>query len=174
MIRGSNLRKIRRQKRSYLIPNIAIFVSGIVALGVGLVFPVSKEYVEHIDVPSKVIATYTLNLREGEEIDGSFTIRGFVEKIGFYIKDPEGNRIYDAGTVEGQGKFRIVAENSGFYTLYFDNSLSNFDKSIYLQYHAHINELELAKFCSILLGLLCIISATIYLSWFHIRKAQHK
>lgn len=63
-------------------------------------------------------------LKEGQTVEGDFSVSGEQDYLDFYIKDPTGDLIY--GVVRAQGSLRFTAEarNSGAHSLYFDNSFS--------------------------------------------------
>jgi hypothetical protein len=69
--------------------------------------------------------TLTFNLNNGDQVSGSVSISGGSgNDVNFYITDPAGAQIYNAGRVSGGTTFSFQASSSGAYILYFDNSFS--------------------------------------------------
>ena len=94
---------------------------------------------ENHSVPPLQTLTLTFHFNKGEKIEGYFTVRQGNDDINFYVKDPYGTVILDAGRVKGRYDFVIPIEHSGVYTLYFDNTFSLFtSKTIFLTYQATI------------------------------------
>ena len=90
---------------------------------------------EDYDVRRGVMLEVTWpDLEKGERISGYFTIRGGDEEVKFYIKDPYGAIIHDAGTVKSRHDFAFTAEHSGVYSLYFENYAGTSDKHIFVTY----------------------------------------
>lgn len=76
----------------------------------------------------------TLYVSSGEVIEGDFTIRGNGCEVKFWIKDPHGTTVHNAGMVHNHYSFYVRANASGYYTLYWDNSFSwTVDKDISLR-----------------------------------------
>ena len=55
---------------------------------------------------------------------------GSANDINFYITDPNDSRIIDFGRVSRTATFEFTANNSGVYTLRFDNSFSWFSPKV--------------------------------------------
>lgn len=67
---------------------------------------------------------WSFELSPGWGFDVYFTVRGGNDDINFYIEDPYGNTIYNAGRVSGRHSYSFTAQTTGVYSLYFDNSFS--------------------------------------------------
>lgn len=79
--------------------------------------------------------TLTAHLDAGERLEGYFTIRGGQDEVKFWIEDPHGATIYNAGLVYDYHNFNVIVSRTGYYTMYWDNSFSwTVDKHVYLKY----------------------------------------
>lgn len=113
---------------------------GFVILLVGLFFYLypyitTKTRTEDYDVPALQTLTLTMHFEEGERIEGYFTVRGGNDDVKFYIKNPYGAIILDAGMMTGRHDFAFTAEHTGVFTLYFDNTFSLLtSKTIFFSY----------------------------------------
>jgi hypothetical protein len=102
------------------IANGLIFV-GLVCIVLGLVFyvnPINMDQNETWNVGAFGERIATANLDKGTRQEGYFTIRGGNEELTFWIKDPYGATIYNAGNVRSRCDFAFTAEQTGAYTLY--------------------------------------------------------
>jgi hypothetical protein len=77
-------------------------------------------------------------LEEGDRTEGGFTVSGGNEEVRFYIENPSGVIIYDAGIVKtrlehGTG---FTAGVSGIYSLYFENLEPLNDKRIHVRFRS--------------------------------------
>ena len=80
-------------------------------------------------------STLIVHAEVGDEIQGYFTIRGGENEIKFWVEDPNGADIYNAGMVYDRHDFRVSCAEEGNYTLYFDNSFSQTaGKDVYIHY----------------------------------------
>ncbi len=98
---------------------------GSVIMVVGIMFyffPIRTDQNEDWNVQALREFTATKNCDQGHRTEAYFTIRGGNEQLRFWIKDPYGATIYDAGTVTGRLDFAFTAEHTGAYTLYFFNA----------------------------------------------------
>lgn len=68
--------------------------------------------------------TISAQVKEGQTIEGDFSVSGQQDYIDFYIKDPFGGLTYGVIRAEGSHRFTAEARESGTHTLYFDNSFS--------------------------------------------------
>ena len=111
---------------------VLVFVGFVIVL-VGLLlyltpYVTSPTRREQHNVPALQTLTLTMHFEKGERMEGYFKcmhandIRS--DDIRFYIKNPYGAVILDAGTVTGRHDFAFTAEHSGVFTLYFDNTFS--------------------------------------------------
>jgi hypothetical protein len=100
-------------------------VIGVVAPTVVRIAPVSSTTVQQCNAPSGSQCTLTFNLNNGDKVTGSVSITGGSSNdINFYVTNPSGARIYDAGRVSGGTSFSFTADSSGAFILHFDNSFS--------------------------------------------------
>lgn len=77
----------------------------------------------------------TFNAGAGDTIEGYFTIRGGADEVKFWIENPWGTAIHNAGRVYDRHDFQVTCANEGYYTLYFSNTFSlTVGKDIYLHY----------------------------------------
>lgn len=95
----------------------------------------SAEYEYYIEVHTYKTSALAVELEEGERFGAHLWIwkedkLGFMEARGwrvpsallFYIQDPYGRRIIDAGRIERVYEFAFTAEVAGDYWLIFDDS----------------------------------------------------
>ncbi len=76
------------------------------------------------------------NLSSGDTISGSVSISGLSDNyVNFYVTDPTGAQIYNAGRVSAGTTFSFTASTSGAHVLHFDNSfLNSSEKYIVMSY----------------------------------------
>lgn len=72
-------------------------------------------------ISSNSYKTDYIYLFAGERLEGDYDVLG-TETIGFYIRDPFGNVIYDSGDWSSEGEFAFIAAADGSYRLVFNNS----------------------------------------------------
>lgn len=114
----------------------ALLTSSLLISGCGTV----KEYVvpysdTSFQVSSLSQQTLTFNAGAGDTLEGYFTIRGGADEVDFWIEDPWGRTIYNAGRVYDRHDLHVTCANDGYYTLYFSNTFSlTVGKDIYLHY----------------------------------------
>jgi hypothetical protein len=110
----------------------------IVGVGVALLPGIVGRAVEvtrTVTVPPLEIGGFVLHLKQGDVVEGYFTVRGGANNdIIFYIEDPKGNIIYKpAGRVYNYHEFKFTAMIDGEYFLRYDNAFSLVaSKTIYL------------------------------------------
>ncbi|MDP3879823.1 MAG: emp24/gp25L/p24 family protein [Dehalococcoidales bacterium] len=68
--------------------------------------------------------TVAVLLQERRIVGGTFSVSGERASIDFYVTGPEGELVYGVERAVGGHSFEIRAQNTGTYTLYFDNSIS--------------------------------------------------
>ena len=92
--------------------------------------------VQNCDAPAGSQCTLTFNLNNGDSVSGSVSVAGGSgNDINFYITNPSGAQIYNAGRITGGTSFSFTADSSGAYILHFDNSFSLFsDKQVTVSY----------------------------------------
>jgi len=99
-------------------------------------------------------------LQEGDRTEGGFTVSGGNEEVKFYIKNPSGVIIYDAGIVKTRLSRGFTAGYSGVYSLYFENLEPLSDKVIHIRFRSPY-EPRFAPFE--ILGLLMMFGGTVIL-----------
>lgn len=151
---------------------------GAVLIIVGLFFYLSpyttSTKTEDYDVHRGIMLELTWpDLEKGERIAGYFTIRGGNEEVEFYIKDPYGAIIHDAGTVKSRHDFAFTAEHSGVYSLYFENYAGTSDKQIFVTYETKFKSIfHDLSLPIVLLGTLILIAGL--LSFYEKRLKERK
>ena len=65
-----------------------------------------------------------IDMNRGDVFEGYLIVRGGNDDIKFYIKDPYGNKVLDAGWVYSGYDFHYIATSEGLHTAEFDNSWS--------------------------------------------------
>jgi hypothetical protein len=111
--------------------SLALVSLGFLVLLVGVYFYVSPYLITRIesdskDVPQRGLITVTLNLEQGDRIEGNFTVDNHYQgdnAIGFRIRDPDDSLIFK--TVTGRWHFAFTAEKCGEYTIYLDDGQSS-------------------------------------------------
>lgn len=165
-------------RKSLIIGGIVLIILGFalsLALPIILV-PISEE-TEYREVPPLYYDLLTFFLKQGDRIEGEFTVRGGNDDIIFYIKDPYGNIIYEpADRVYGWHKFSITASSDGAYTLYFDNTFSLItSKAVYLTIRkCSCGLLETARITGISVGISVMILGAIIVAIGMILKPKVK
>jgi hypothetical protein len=90
-----------------------------------LASPAYASTVQQCNVAAGSQCTLTFNLNNGDSVSGSISVTGGSgNDVNFYISDPTGGQIYNAGRVSGGTSFSFTANSSGAYILHFDNSFS--------------------------------------------------
>jgi emp24/gp25L/p24 family/GOLD len=89
------------------------------------VVPAHAATVQQCSAPASSQCTLTFNLNNGDKVSGSISITGGSSNdVNFYVTNPSGAKIYDAGRVTDGTSFTFSADSSGAYILHFDNSFS--------------------------------------------------
>ena len=89
------------------------------------VIPAYAATVQQCSTSAGSQCTLTLNLNNGDKVSGSISITGGSSNdVNFYVTNPSGAKIYDAGRVTDGTSFAFTADTSGAYILHFDNSFS--------------------------------------------------
>jgi len=117
--------------------NKVVLSLGIVAiLSLTVAFSlVNASSVETVQVSPLSEQMLTFNLNTGQKFTGSLAISGGGEDINFRVVDPSGAAIVNLGRVTSGANFDFTAQESGAYTLHFDNSFSLFStKTVSLTY----------------------------------------
>lgn len=98
-------------------------------------------------------------------MSGSISISGGLNNdIGFYITNPTGAQIYNAGRVSGGTTFSISADTAGAYTLHFDNTLSPSEKLVTVSYDVSSSIQAIPEF-PVQLGLILLVTVVIVASY---------
>ena len=112
------------------------------------------------DVEGEAVLQLSWYLEEGDRTEGGFTVSGGNEEVRFYIKNPSGVIIYDAGIVKTRLSRGFTAGYSGVYSLYFENLEPLSDKVIHIRFRSPY-EPRFAPFE--ILGLLMMFGGTVIL-----------
>jgi hypothetical protein len=99
-------------------------IVGIVVTVLGLLFYLSiltLTSTDDYDISPGGEMSITRHREKGEGIEGYFTVLGGNEEIEFYITDPHGVIVHNAGIIKSRHDFALTAEHSGVYTLFFGN-----------------------------------------------------
>jgi len=87
------------------------------------------------DVEGGAVLQLSWYLEEGDRTEGGFTVSGGNEEVRFYIENPSGAIIYDAGIVKTRFSRGFTAGVSGIYSFYFEN-LDLSDKVIHANFRS--------------------------------------
>jgi len=96
---------------------IVVTVLGLLFFTSILILPSTDDY----DISPGGEMSLTRHREKGERIEGHFTVLGGNEEIEFYVEDPFGVIIHDAGIIKSRHDFALTTEHSGVYTLFFGN-----------------------------------------------------
>jgi len=100
---------------------------GLFALSTVQVSSVSAATVQTCNAPAGSQCALTFNLNNGDSVSGSISVTGGSgNDVNFYVTNPSGAQIYNAGRVGGGTGFSFTANSAGAYILHFDNSFSIF------------------------------------------------
>lgn len=93
-----------------------------------LATPIAIVYaatVQQCNVAAGSQCTLSFNLNSGDQVSGSISITGGSgNDVNFYVTNPTGGQIYNAGRASGGTSFSFTSDSSGAYILHFDNSFS--------------------------------------------------
>ncbi|MDH5746847.1 MAG: emp24/gp25L/p24 family protein [Candidatus Bathyarchaeota archaeon] len=112
----------------------ALTTIGIVVTVLGLLFFTSiliLTSTDDYDISPGGEMSLTRHREKGERIEGYFTVLGGNEEIEFYVEDPFGVIIHNAGIIKSRHDFALTTEHSGVYTLFFGNKQQS-GKVVYL------------------------------------------
>ena len=123
----------RRTSLVLMFVGMSVLVSGFY-----LAFFWMKLRQGYYNVEGESVLQLSWYLSEGDRTEGGFTVSGGNEEVRFYIENPSGAIIYDAGIVKtrlehGTG---FTAEDSGIYSLYFENLEPLSDKRIHVRFRS--------------------------------------
>lgn len=88
------------------------------------------------DVEGGAVLQLSWYLEEGDRTEGGFTVSGGNEEVRFYIENPSGAIIYDAGIVKTRLSTGFTAGVSGIYSFYFENLEPLSDKVIHANFRS--------------------------------------
>ncbi|MBI2830548.1 MAG: emp24/gp25L/p24 family protein [Chloroflexi bacterium] len=81
--------------------------------------------------------TIAVSLQERQAVEGTLSVSGAENTIDFYILGPDRELVYGVVRVVGGHSFKVPAQKTGTYTLYFDNSFSfGRSRQVALRYRA--------------------------------------
>jgi hypothetical protein len=87
--------------------------------------PVNAATAQNCNAPAGSQCTLTFNLNNGDKVSGSVQITGGgANDVNFFVTNPSGAQIYNAGRVNSGTSFSFTADASGAYILHFDNGFS--------------------------------------------------
>jgi len=112
---------------------VALIIVTCLAFSVSFVYASQVKTVQVGALQEQMIA---FNLGNGDKFSGSLSITGGGgNDIDFSVTDPQGTTIVGLGRVSQGRSFEFTAQQSGAYTLHFDNDFSIFSsKTITLSY----------------------------------------
>ncbi len=97
------------------ILGIVILVSGVAA------FTYTTTQTDTLNLLVADGSTVTLDLGQGDKVQGSVTITNGTEGISVYVEDPSNGVVYNGGAVYSNVEFTFNAPTAGIYTVNFDN-----------------------------------------------------
>jgi hypothetical protein len=122
-------------RRFFLVSVIVAFL--FVVVGFSVVYAAQTETVQ---VDAGYAESLVFNLDGGDRFSGSLSISGGGgSDIDFLVTNPQGITIVNLGRVSQGATFEFTAEDSGAYTLRFDNGFSVFSsKTVSLSYDVQV------------------------------------
>ena len=116
------------------------------------------------DVEGGEVLKLSWYLENGDRTEGGFTVSGGNEEIRFYIENPSGAIIHDAGIVKTRLDYGFTAGNSGIYSFYFDNQEYTSKKTVHASfrspYEPSINRFEVLGLSLMFAGSVILIYST--------------
>jgi hypothetical protein len=92
-------------------------------------------YETRFTVKPQTSVTMTPNLQVGGVFEGYIEVEGGNRDLLFYMHDPAGSVVLDAGTVVGRYDYYYVAETEGQHRAFLNNSIEGApDKSVYVRF----------------------------------------
>jgi hypothetical protein len=106
---------------------------------VALMLPLAEAAnVQVFHIVSGNSGSESLTLKGGQFVSGSFTVTGsdYDQQIAFYVMNPQGDLVFDYGSVSGGAEFNFTADQYGVYALVFFSfpSLPASEKTVTLTY----------------------------------------
>ncbi len=107
-----------------------------------LLLSITILYVSASETEVLTVGPYTeriliINLDENCQFVGSLSISGGDDDINFWVTNPTGDTIVNLSRVSQEATFEFTAQQTGDYTLHFDNSFSfQSSKTVTLSYDA--------------------------------------
>ena len=103
------------------LPLVAVLI--VVNLGA---FPITSAKTQSCTVSPSGQCSVTFNLRRGDQVSGSVSIKGSsTGETNFWVTDPGGASIYNGGKVSGVTSFFFSAGGAGAYALHFNSLVSS-------------------------------------------------
>ncbi|MBE0513282.1 hypothetical protein IBX38_09560 [Candidatus Bathyarchaeota archaeon] len=121
----------RRTSLVLMFVGMSVLISGFY-----LAFFWMKLQKGYYDVEGGAVLQLSWYLEEGDRTEGGFTVSGGNEEVRFYIENPSGVIIYDAGIVKTRLSTGFTAGYSGIYSLYFENLEPLSDKVIHVRFRS--------------------------------------
>ncbi len=102
---------------------VIILTLGLTMAGCGLISAAPSYAEKQFSIDSGKKHAVTVRLAAGQAVEGDFTIEGeeLFPDLGFYVLGPHGQK-FDNGKVMGSDSFQLLAEESGQYAMFFDNT----------------------------------------------------
>jgi hypothetical protein len=114
---------------------------GLVMIFVGISIAISGYYVTTFwmynigrgdyNVKGETVLKLSWYLEKGDRTEGGFTVSGGNKEVKFYITDPSGVIIHDAGIVKSSYSNGFTTQDSGMYSFYFENLEPLSDKYVH-------------------------------------------
>ncbi|MFH1327603.1 MAG: emp24/gp25L/p24 family protein [Candidatus Bathyarchaeota archaeon] len=116
---------------------LEVVVLGIIVLVVGVGFASITTGMRPLltgsfEVSPFEVSSTSVYLETDDRVEGSFTVEGGDNYLRFYVKNTNGEIIYDTDIVRHGRDFSFTATSTGVYEMYFDNGFSIEDKYVTL------------------------------------------
>ncbi|MCW3984903.1 MAG: emp24/gp25L/p24 family protein [Candidatus Bathyarchaeota archaeon] len=123
-------------KKKYALGLLMFAGSTIFVSGVYLTFFWMKGGIGDYNIAGGATLELSWYLETNDRTEGRITVGGGNEEIKFYVKDPYGVVIYDAGVVKTRVDTGFTAANSGIYRFYFENQENSSEKIVKVRFRS--------------------------------------
>ena len=143
-----------------------------------LLLSITISYVSATETEVLMVGPYTeriliISLDENCKFVGSLSISGGDNDINFWVTNPTGNAIVNLGRVSQEATFEFTAQQTGDYTLHFDNSFSlQSPKTVSLSYEVTSPSIFNNPIFILLIAIIVIIVMAV--SVLYIKKQKRK
>ncbi|HEV2227074.1 MAG TPA: emp24/gp25L/p24 family protein [Nitrososphaerales archaeon] len=156
------------------MPTLLLMLA-LLALSTIQLVPVNAATVQNCNAPAGSQCTLTFNLNNGDKVSGSVSITGGgANDVDFFVTNPSGAQIYNAGRVNSGTSFSFTADASGAYILHFDNSFSLLsDKMVTVSYDVSSGGGGIPEFPPSQVLIATVVVLLVAISYLVVRQRNH-